>query len=465
VTVALAQRLAQLTAEQRYAVMASLSPEELAALEYRWEFWARPDQLPPPGDWRTWLLLGGRGSGKTRAAAEWVRAEMEAGRRLQMGIVAPTADSLRRICVEGPSGLLSVGPPSDRPQFEPSTRRVVYANGGIVHLFSAEEPDRLRGPNLSGLWIDELTSMPSGGAEVWDMAQMALRIPGPLGHAPRAVVTTTPKMQALLKQIIAAPSTTVTRARTSDNASNLDASTLAYLREKYGDTRLGRQEMDAELLADLEGALWNRALIDECRIKRGDQPERLRRVVVAVDPPGGASKANAECGIIVAALGADRHGYVLADLSGRMSPEQWARRVVEAYHGYKADKIVAEQNFGGAMVESTIRSIDSRVPIKMVVASRGKQIRAEPVASWYEQHRVHHVGEFPALEDQMTGWDPAESGPSPDRVDACVWALTELMGGPGPMRISPEAVAAIANMAPMPGSPAYDRARLYGRRW
>jgi predicted phage terminase large subunit-like protein len=157
------------------------------------------------------------------------------------------------------------------------------------------------------------------------------------------------------------------------------------------------------------------------RIKRGDQPERLRRVVVAVDPPGGASKANAECGIIVAALGADRHGYVLADLSGRMSPEQWARRVVEAYHGYKADKIVAEQNFGGAMVESTIRSIDSRVPIKMVVASRGKQIRAEPVASWYEQHRVHHVGEFPALEDQMTGWDPAESGPSPDRVDACVW--------------------------------------------
>jgi predicted phage terminase large subunit-like protein len=408
--------------------MASLSPEELAALEYRWEFWARPYQLPPPGDWRTWLLLGGRGSGKTRAAAEWVRAEMEVGRRLQMGIVAPTADSLRRICVEGPSGLLSVGPPSDRPQFESSTRRVVYANGGIVHLFSAEEPDRLRGPNLSGLWIDELTSMPSGGAEVWDMAQMALRIPGPLGHAPRAVVTTTPKMQALLKQIIAAPSTTVTRARTSDNASNLDASTLAYLREKYGGTRLGRQEMDAELLADLEGALWNRALI-------------------------------------VAALGADRHGYVLADLSGRLSPEQWARRVVEAHHGYKADKIVAEQNFGGAMVESTIRSIDSRVPIKMVVASRGKQIRAEPVASWYEQHRVHHVGEFPALEDQMTGWDPAESGPSPDRVDACVWALTELMGGPGPMRISPEAVAAIANMAPMPGSPAYDRARLYGRRW
>jgi predicted phage terminase large subunit-like protein len=230
-----------------------------------------------------------------------------------------------------------------------------------------------------------------------------------------------------------------------------------HLREKYGGTRLGRQEMDAELLADLEGALWNRALIDECRIKRGDQPERLRRVVVAVDPPGGASKANAECGIIVAALGMDRHGYVLADLSGRLSPEQWARRVVEAYHGYKADKIVAEQNFGGAMVESTIRSIDSRVPIKMVVASRGKQFRAEPVASWYEQHRVHHVGEFPTLEDQMTGWDPAESGPSPDRVDALVWALTELMGGPGPMKINAESLAKLLASPPLPGSPNYRR--------
>jgi predicted phage terminase large subunit-like protein len=187
---------------------------------------------------------------------------------------------------------------------------------------------------------------------------------------------------------------------------------------------------------------------------------------VAVDPPGGSSKANAECGIIVAALGMDKHGYVLADLSGRLSPEQWARRVVEAYHGYKADKIVAEQNFGGAMVESTIRSIDSRVPIKMVVASRGKQIRAEPVVSWYEQHRVHHVGEFPALEDQMTGWDPAESGPSPDRVDACVWALTELMGGPGPMRINPAAVEAIANMAPHPGTEGYFRRHgTYGRVW
>jgi predicted phage terminase large subunit-like protein len=456
-SIAMAQRLAGLTGEQRHAVLDGLSAEELAALEYKWEFWARDDQLPPPGDWRTWLYKGARGVGKTRTAAEWIRAEVEAGRRRQLGIIAPTADSLRRICVEGPSGILSVGPPTERPEFEPSTRRIVYANGGIVHLFSAEEPDRLRGPNLDGYWIDELTSMPNGGSEVWDTLQMALRIPGPKGHAPCGIITTTPKNQKLLKHIMASPTTVITTAKTKDNAANLDTSTMAFLYERYEGTRLGRQELEAELIEDTEGALWTPALIDACRIKRSDQPDNFLRIVVAVDPPGGSSKSNAECGIIVAALGKDRHGYVLADLSGRLSPEQWARKVVGAYHGYKADKIVAEQNFGGAMVESTIRSLDSRVPIKMVVASRGKQIRAEPVASWYEQHRVHHVGEFPALEDQMAGWDPAESGPSPDRVDALVWALTELMGGPAPMRISQEAVAASANMAPYPGTEGYFR--------
>jgi phage terminase large subunit-like protein len=454
-----ARRLAELSPEKRAEVLKGVSAAELGALEYNWEFWARPDQLPPPPPWRTWLLRGGRGSGKTRSSAEWVRAEMTSGRRRQMGIIAPTADSLRGICVEGPSGLLSVGPPDERPQYEPSTRRVVYANGGIVRLFSAEEPDRLRGPNLDGYWLDELTSMDNAAA-VWDMLQMALRVPGPQGHPPCGVVSTTPKMHRVLKQIIAAPSTVVTIAKTSDNASNLDESTLAYLSEKYGGTRLGRQELDAELLEDMEGALWNRDLIDACRIKRGDLPDRLLRVVVAVDPPGGSSKGNAECGIVVAGIGMDRHGYVLADLSGRMSPEKWARTAVNAYHGYKADRIVAEQNFGGAMVESTIRSIDARAPIKMVVASRGKQVRAEPIAAYYEQHRVHHVGEFPTLEDQMTGWDPAESGPSPDRVDALVWALTDLMSARPPIRINPELLAKIS--MPEPGTEGWRR--RYGSR-
>lgn len=437
---ALARRLSELTAEERHGVLAAFTEAELAELEWHWPFWARPDQLPPPSPWRTWLLLGGRGSGKTRSSAEWVRSEMESGRRRQMGIVAPTADSLRRICVEGPSGILSVSP--NPPQFEPSTRRIVYPGGGTIHLFSAEEPDRLRGPNLDGYWIDELTSM-ANASDVWDMLQMALRIPGPHGAAPCGVVSTTPKMHALLKQIMAAPSTVITRAKTADNASNLDESTLTYLHEKYGGTRLGRQELDAELLEDLEGALWSRGLIEAGRVKRGDEPERLVRVVVAVDPPGGSGKSNAECGIIVAALGPSRQAYVLGDLSGRMSPEQWARAAVGAYHGYKADKIVAEQNFGGAMVESTIRSVDTRVPIKMVVASRGKQIRAEPIASMYEQQRVHHVGAFPILEDQMTGWDPTENGPSPDRVDALVWALTDLMSGPRPMHLDPDELRAM----------------------
>lgn len=439
-----ATRLAQLTPEQRAEVLAGLSAQELSALEHEWSFWARPDQLPPSPPWRTWLYSGARGIGKTRTAAEWVRSEMVSGRRRQTGIIAPTADSLRRICIEGPSGILSVGPPSERPQYEPSTRRIVWPNGGIAHCFSAEEPDRLRGPNFDAYWFDEITSA-DNARDCWDMLQMALRIPGPKGDPPCGLITTTPKNQALLKQIMAAPTTVITSARTSDNAANLDPSTLAFLHEKYAGTRLGRQELEGELIEDAEGALWSLRLIDDTRIKRGEQPERLVRVVVAVDPPGGSSKGNAECGIVVAAIGSDRQFYVLADLSGRMSPEQWARAAVSAYRGYKADKIVAEQNFGGAMVESTIRSIELRVPIRMVVASRGKQIRAEPIASLYEQHRVHHVGTFPVLEDQMTGWDPAASGPSPDRVDALVWALTELSDGPKPMRIRPEAIANIGN--------------------
>ena len=454
-----AQRLAELSPKKRRKVLEGLSPAELQVLEYEWLVWARPDQLPPPPPWRTWLLLGGRGSGKTRSSAEWIRAEMMSGRRRQMGIIAPTADSLRGICVEGPSGLLSVGSPEERPQYEPSTRRVVYPNGGIVRLFSAEEPDRLRGPNLDGFWLDELTSMENAAA-VWDMLQMALRIPGPQGHPPCGVISTTPKMNRVLKQIMTSPTTVVTRAKTSDNAANLDASTLAYYQDKYGGTRLGRQELDAELLEDLEGALWNRSMLDACRIKRGDLPDRLQRVVVAVDPPGGASKSNAECGIVVAGIGMDRHAYVLADLSGRMSPEKWARTAVSAFEGYKADRIVAEQNFGGAMVESTIRSIHAHVAIRMVVASRGKQVRAEPIAAFYEQHRVHHVGEFATLEDQMTSWDPSANGPSPDRVDALVWALTDLMGQRAPMKIHPN----VLEMASRPyGS--YPSERGYRGGW
>jgi phage terminase large subunit-like protein len=428
-----AAALAALPEPARLDVLAGLSRPQLEALPYAWEFWARPDQLPPPRnrdgypDWRTWLLLGGRGSGKTRSAAEWVRGGIESGRRFQVGIVGPTADALRRIQVEGPSGILSVCPPWNRPTYEPSTRRITWESGAVCHLFSAEEPDRLRGPNLDAAWADELTSW-ANAESTWDNLQMCLRVPGPQGHAPQCVVSTTPKLQPLLKAILAAPSTVTTRARTADNAANLDASTLAYLQQKYGGTTLGRQELDAELLEDLDGALWNRALLDACRVQR--VPCDLRRIVVAIDPSGGSNKGNAETGIIVAGRGTDGHAYVTRDASGRCSPADWGRRAVDAYRDARADRIVCEINYGGAMVEATIRAVDANVSIKMVTASRGKAVRAEPVVALYEQRRVHHVGEFPDLEDQLCGWDPMESGPSPDRLDALVWAVSELLVEP-----------------------------------
>jgi phage terminase large subunit-like protein len=344
-----------------------------------------------------------------------------------MGIIGPTADAVRRIQIEGPSGILAISPPWFRPSFEPSTRRIVWPNGAVAHLFSAEEPDRLRGPNLDGAWGDELTSWANAPA-TWDMLQMALRVPGPLGHAPRAVLSTTPKLHPLLKQIMAAPSTVVTRARTSDNAANLDPSTLRYYQEKYGGTTLGRQELDAELLEGLEGALWTRALIDAGRV--GEAPP-LVRIVVAVDPAGGSDRKNDETGIVVAGRDAAGHGYVLEDLSGRYSPDGWARRAVHAYRANLADRIVAESNFGGAMVEATIRAVDRSVPVRLVHASRGKVLRAEPIVAMYEQGKVHHVGALPVLEDQMCGWDPTASTNSPDRLDALVWALSELMATAG----------------------------------
>jgi phage terminase large subunit-like protein len=418
-----AATLAELPESERLALLSGLTKAQLEELQYYWPFWARDDQLPPPGNWRTWLMLGGRGAGKTRSACEWVRAEIEAGKRCQVGIIGPTADAVRRTQIEGPSGLLSVCPPWNRPTYEPSTRRVTWESGAVCHLFSAEEPDRLRGPNLDAAWADEITSW-ANAAACWDMLMMCLRVPGPKGDAPQAVVTTTPKLQALLKAIVAAPSTVITRAKTSDNAANLDPSTLAYLLAKYGGTTLGRQELDAELLEDAEGALWNRALISASRVIR--VPCDLRRVVVGVDPAGGSSKTNAETGIIAAGLGINGEIYVLSDASGRYSPDNWGRRAVETYENHNADRIVCETNFGGEMVTATLRAVAPNVPVKPVHASRGKVVRAEPCVALYEQHKVHHVGEFPDLEDQLCGWCPAESGPSPDRLDALVWALTEL---------------------------------------
>jgi phage terminase large subunit-like protein len=422
-----AAALAALPEPQRRAVLSSLSPDDLRTLEWAWQFWARPDQLAPKASFRTWLLLGGRGSGKTRSAAEWVRAAVEAGQRGSLGIIGPTADTLRRDVVQGPSGLLAISPPWNRPQHEPSQRRVVWENGAVAYLLSSEEPDRIRGMNLDGGWIDEVTSLQAPD-DCWSNFQLALRISGPDGSAPAAVVSTTPKRHSLLKAIMADPATVTTRSRTFDNAANLDPMTLIYLQRKYGGTTLGRQELDAELLEDVDGALWTRDMLETCRVPVDDE-RGLKRVVVAVDPSGGSNKANAETGIIVAGVGQDGHGYVLRDLSGRYTPERWAYTATTAYRDYKADRIVAERNFGGEMVEGTIRAASPNVPVRMVHASRGKAVRAEPVTALFEQRRVHLVGQFAELEDQLCGWDPMGSGPSPDRLDALVWAITDLMLG------------------------------------
>ena len=422
-TQSLASRVALLGPEQRAAVLADLTGDNLNRLTFDWKFWARPDQIAPPPPWRTWLLLGGRGSGKTRSSAEWVRDEVENGRRRSIGIIGPTADTLRRDVVQGPSGLIEISPPWCKPVHEPSQRRVIWPNGAVAHLLSSEEPNRIRGPNLDGFWGDELTSW-ANAEDCWDNLQFALRISGPKGDAPAGVVSTTPKRHALLKTVLADPDTVVTRSRTFDNAANLDPRTLAYLQRRYGGTSIGRQELDAELLEDVDGALWNRTMLDSCRT---DFVPDLRRLVVAIDPAGGAHRKSDETGIVAAGVGYGDRAFVLADASGKYSPDGWARTAVGLYHALHADLIVAESNFGGSMVESTIRTVDPNVPIRLVHASRGKAVRAEPVVSMYEQGRVHHVGLFPTLEDQLCGWDPNVNGPSPDRLDALVWAITDLM--------------------------------------
>lgn len=420
----LAAILSALPDEERRAALTSLSASELAALEYCWPVWARKDQLAPPGPWRTWVQCAGRGSGKTKSSAEATRAEIEAGRRVSVGLIGPTADTLRR---DQAAALLQASPPWCRPIHEASQRRMVWPNGAYAYLLSSEEPDRIRGLNLDWAWVDELTSL-ANQADVWSNLQLALRVKGPTGADPAAIVSTTPKRQPLLKAIMAHPSSVVTRASTFDNAANLSQATLDHLTATLGGTTLGRQELFGDLLDDLDGALWNRAMLDACRVKNA--PDDLKRIVVAIDPAGTSGKNSDETGIIVAGVDRAGIGYVLADLSGKYSPDGWARKAVNAYHAWHADKIVVETNFGADMCVSTINSVDQHVPVKKVTASRGKQIRAEPISALYEQRRIKHLASLDLLEDQMCGWDPAENGPSPDRVDALVWALTELIAGP-----------------------------------
>ena len=367
-----------------------------------WNFSARNDQLPPAGDWTTWLLLGGRGAGKTRAGAEWVHT-IAAAADGPIALVAETLADAREVMVEGVSGLLSIHRPSDRPRWSSSRRRLEWPNGAIALTFSSEDPESLRGPQFAAAWCDELAKWRHPQA-TWDMLQFGLR----LGPRPRQVVTTTPRPLPLLKAIMASPMTIQSRATTKMNEDNLAPSFFSAIVGRYAGTRLGRQELEAELIEERPDALWQRPALEAARVDKA--PDLVR--------------------IVAAGLAADGLGYVLEDATAsRLSPAAWAARAVALYHRLAADRIVAEVNQGGEMVAAVIRQADPSVPVTMVRASRGKWLRAEPVAALYERGRVRHVGTLAELEDELCdfGLGGLSTGRSPDRLDALVWALTSLM--------------------------------------
>lgn len=383
---------------------------------------ARAEQLPPTGEWQAWLILAGRGWGKTRTAAEWVHYRATTAKR-RLTIAAPTAADLRDICVEGESGLKTMHP---EIVYEPSKRRLTWPNGSVATLVSADEPERFRGLQHDTVWFDELAAS-RYQAEAWDQILFGLR----RGDDPRALVTTTPRPTKLIRALAADSRNTVTRGRTADNAANLAPQFLEAITSRYGGTRLGRQELDGEILLDTPGALWSWATLDAARTPAA--PE-LRRVVVGVDPAVSSNPDSDETGIVVAGIGADGLYYVLEDASLRASPDGWARAAVAAFDRHQADRVVIETNQGGEMALSTLRTVRPHLPVEPVHASRGKLTRAEPIAALYEQGRVRHLPGLEPLEEQLTGWSPAE-GYSPDRLDAVVWALTALSQPVAPIQI------------------------------
>jgi phage terminase large subunit-like protein len=397
-----------------------------------WRYTARRDQLPPPGDWRIWMIMAGRGFGKTRSGAEWVRMVADANPGARIALVSSSLAEARAVMVEGESGLLAICRPGHKPLYEPSLHRIRFRSGAQAQLFSAAEPESLRGPQHSHAWCDEIGKWPLAherATRCWDNLLLGLR----LGADPRIAVTTTPRAVPLVQRLVkqaANGEVVITRGSTLDNTEKLPARFMEAITSEFGDTQLARQEIEGELLEDIEGALWTRSLLEHAR-EHGPVPQALR-VVVAVDPP--ASAGGDECGIIVAALGEDGIARVLADCSlTGAGPAAWAERVAGAAHEWSADRVVAEANQGGAMVESVLRAADQTLPVKLVHASRGKVARAEPVAALYAAGRVRHVGVFARLEDQLcgflTGGTYAGPGRSPDRADALVWALTELLLG------------------------------------
>lgn len=408
--------LASLPEHKRKKILNDYSDKQLDVLLYDWEFWARPKQKEPTVSWYIWILLAGRGFGKTRVGAEQVRKWVEQGYK-RIALVGQTPAEVRDTMVEGESGILNISPPWNRPSYEPSKRRLTWPNGAIATAYSAENPDLLRGPQHDKAWVDELAKF-KYPQETWDNLMFGLR----LGDNPQTVITTTPKPIKTLKEIMQYNKVYITRGHTHENKANLAQAFIDTILDKYEGTRIGRQEIYAELLEDNPDALWQRDNIEGLRVTK--HPE-LKRIIIAIDPQATNEETSAETGIVAAGLGADGQGYILDDLSIKATPDMWGRSAVTGYYKFSADRVIGEVNNGGDMVEYTIRTVDPNVPFKKVHASRGKQIRAEPVSALYEQGKVHHVGTFPELEDQMCEWVPGDT--SPDRLDALVWALTELM--------------------------------------
>ena len=398
--------------------VSQLSERDAIHLLHSWRFWARDDQLPPDGDWRTWLFLGGRGAGKTRAGAEWVRAQVKAGRR-RIALVAPTFSDVREVMVSGPSGFLNIGEEQDRPRYEASRHRLVWPDGAIAYGFSSEDPDGLRGPQFDCAWADEFAAW-TRPQETLDMLGLGLR----LGEDPRLMITTTPRPLPALKALLTQAGVGISHAATDANAPNLAPGFVAAMTERYGASRLARQELEGVLIDDPEGALWTRGLIDQALTLSEFEPER---VVVAVDPP--ASATGDECGIIAAGAsgqGREARLVILKDASFQARPEDWAARVAETFDALDADAVIAEANQGGDMVRAVLQAAAPDLPVRLVHASRGKRARAEPVAALYARGRVRHAVRMPALEDQMCSFGAPDQSGSPDRVDALVWAIAAL---------------------------------------
>ncbi len=426
--------ISKLPDDERADFIQALNIDEQALVDNAWPLIARREQLPPPGDWSVWINLAGRGAGKTRSGSEWIIENHRSGRMTNTALIGATVGDVRKYMIDGNSGIVKTAPDDFKPIHNPSLRKVVWPNGTESHTYSAEDPERLRGPNHDGAWADELAAW-QYLEETWDMLEYTLRV----SENPRVYVSTTPKPRLVLRRLIEEADTVLTRGSTFDNWKNLSPKFQRRMREKFVGTRLGRQELYAELLDEAEGALFERDLIDKARITEAQCPEIVRSVV-SIDPAATDTELASETGIIVSGIDEQPipHGYVLEDLSGRYSPEQWARKAILAYEGHEANGIIAERNNGGDMVKYTIETTaktmfsnqeirSPNVPVRVVFASKGKFARAEPISAMAEQGRIHHVGNFSALEDQQCTWEPDSKFRSPDRLDAFVWGFTDLM--------------------------------------